>query len=101
MSHDPQEDSTSIPSVVQPGAPAYSLPRPLSGILIPGLKRRVGAFSDVYQGIWEHEGNKEEVCIKHLRNNVPEIDPNCPDLTPAERFERVRDSGVVSDSQDH
>lgn len=100
MSHSTQ-DHTPIPSVVQPGAPSYSLPDPLPGILTLVSKKRVGAYSDVYQGIWEHEGKKEEVCIKCLRNTAPGTDPSCPDLTPTERFERVRDSGVLSDFQDN
>lgn len=100
MSQNTQADGTHIPSVVQPGAQPSSPPRPLPGLLTLGTKVRVGAYSDVYKGMWKHDLKEEEVCIKCLRNTAPAVDPTCPDLTPAQRFERVCESGVTSDCQE-
>ncbi|KIO21927.1 hypothetical protein M407DRAFT_28485 [Tulasnella calospora MUT 4182] len=88
MSHSTQADSGIIPSVVQPGAPLYSLPDPLLGTLTLGPKTRVGSYSDVYRGTWTLNGVEKVVCIKCLRNTAPATDPSCPTLTPGERFER-------------
>ncbi|KIO15921.1 hypothetical protein M407DRAFT_234846 [Tulasnella calospora MUT 4182] len=88
MSHSTQADSGIIPSVVQPGAPLYPLPDPLPGALTLGPKTRVGSYSDVYMGTWTHNDEDKVACIKCLRNTAPAMDPTCPNLTPAERFER-------------
>lgn len=90
MSHNPQFDRGVTSSVSQPGVPEYLLPDPIQGTLVLGPKTRVGSYSDVYRGTWTYNGEKKVVCIKCLRNTAPPTDPTCPDLTPGERFERVR-----------
>lgn len=90
MSQITQEDSTIVSSVVQNRAPPYHFPDPLPGRLVLGPTRRQGSYSDSYKGTWTYNGTERVVCIKCLRNIARETDPNCPNLNPMERFERVR-----------
>lgn len=90
ISQNIQEDSTIISSLLQPGYLLNDMPDPLAGILKLESQTRVGAYSDIYKGIWRYDGRERVVCIKCLRNTAPATDPACPNLTQGERFERVR-----------
>ncbi|KIO16356.1 hypothetical protein M407DRAFT_12860 [Tulasnella calospora MUT 4182] len=90
MSHSTQADGAIIQSLVQSETPPYPPSEPLPGILTLGPRTIVGNHSDVYKGIWTHNGEEKAVCIKCLRNNAPPTDPSCLNLTPEERFKRGR-----------
>lgn len=84
-----QADRANQESIAQAGAALNSQLDPLPGNLALERKTRVGSYSDVYMGIWTHNGEDEVVCIKCIRNTTPVTDLACPDLTREERFKRV------------
>lgn len=91
-----QADRANQESIAQAGAALNSQLDPLPGNLALERKTRVGSYSDVYMGIWTHNGEDEVVCIKCIRNTTPVTDLACPDLTREERFKRriIRETSI-------